>query len=381
MLDPAKASREMTGTYTSAVDAAPVRATSHANAVSGESVSRVPQSLVNACRSGLSTNAETQNPVNNGQSELAATAPSKLNLNSNGVATSGAPAGNPSTSAGEGPNSEVSAGKVHASDALRSQGLANTAQLSSDPTPANPLPQATATDVSSASNAPNSAKPSLAGESRQLKPASATQEVRSTAHSAPAVETSSSVPISHISAEAHSNTNSVASTTSISAASAQHDPFSALDERPGSGSITWTHAGKQQAEAGFHDPSLGWVAVRADLHSGGVHAAVLASSSDSAAVLGSELAGLDAHLHEQQIAVSSFTVADAASQSMNQSMQQDMNHGAGHNNSGDARQNRPALDNQASSGASTSTSSLTVHHAAVFSQPAAVGGTHISVMA
>ena len=86
------------------------------------------------------------------------------------------------------------------------------------------------------------------------------------------------------------------------------ETFAALDAEPGAGAPSWIHAGPQQAEAGFQDPALGWVGVRADLGAGGIHAAILPGSDEAASLLGGHLAGLNAHLAAEQIPVDSLRV-------------------------------------------------------------------------
>lgn len=96
-----------------------------------------------------------------------------------------------------------------------------------------------------------------------------------------------------------------------SAVSGGGNPFTALDAGSGAGSsnATWTHAGARQAEAGFNDPELGWVGVRADLAGGSVHASVLSGSAEASQSLGGHLAGLSAHLAENHIPVESVSIA------------------------------------------------------------------------
>jgi len=88
-----------------------------------------------------------------------------------------------------------------------------------------------------------------------------------------------------------------------------HDPFATLDQGTLSTAPTWVHAGAQHAEAGFEDPALGWVGVRADLSAGGVHAALVPGSAEAAATLGGHLAGLNAYLAERNSPVESVTLA------------------------------------------------------------------------
>ena len=76
------------------------------------------------------------------------------------------------------------------------------------------------------------------------------------------------------------------------------DTFAALDADPGAPATAWTHAGPRQVEAGFQDPSLGWVSVRADLTPGGLHASVVPNSPEAAQALGGHLSNLNAYLAE-----------------------------------------------------------------------------------
>jgi len=78
------------------------------------------------------------------------------------------------------------------------------------------------------------------------------------------------------------------------------DTFAALDAERTTPHPAWIHAGAHHAEAGYLDPALGWVGVRADASAGGVHAAVLPGSAEAAQVLGSHLSGLNAYLAEHQ---------------------------------------------------------------------------------
>lgn len=96
---------------------------------------------------------------------------------------------------------------------------------------------------------------------------------------------------------------------SSSASLIAHDTFAALDGDAPAGSFSWTHAGANRAEAGFEDPALGWVGVRADLGGGGVHASLVPGSAEAAQMLGSHLAGLNDYLAERYPAVGVVTVA------------------------------------------------------------------------
>jgi len=79
---------------------------------------------------------------------------------------------------------------------------------------------------------------------------------------------------------------------------ASGDPFRLLDDPHSAPTPSWIHAGTHHAEAGYLDPVLGWVRVRADSLASGMHAALVPSSPEAAQVLGSHLAGLNAYLSE-----------------------------------------------------------------------------------
>ena len=84
--------------------------------------------------------------------------------------------------------------------------------------------------------------------------------------------------------------------------------FEALDSAGVLGKPAWIHAGAQRAEAGFQDPALGWVGVRAELGGGRVHAEVVPGSADAAQALSGHLAGLNAYLAEHHTPVEPVTM-------------------------------------------------------------------------
>lgn len=90
------------------------------------------------------------------------------------------------------------------------------------------------------------------------------------------------------------------------------ETFAALDAGSGIGAPGWIHAGGRSAEAGFEDPALGWVGVRADLNGGGLHASLLPGSAEAAQVLSAHLPGLSAHLLEEHAPVSTVKVETPA---------------------------------------------------------------------
>jgi hypothetical protein len=104
--------------------------------------------------------------------------------------------------------------------------------------------------------------------------------------------------------------------------------FSALDSDASTSNVTWTHTGAHRAEAGFEDPALGWVGVRADLGGGSVHASLVPGSAEAAQMLGSHLAGLNEYLAERHPGVDAVTLA-------------------GHENSGSPANGQPGSGTQA----------------------------------
>ena len=112
-----------------------------------------------------------------------------------------------------------------------------------------------------------------------------------------------------------------------------NDAFAAIDEGTANSSHTWVHAGAQRAEAGFEDPDLGWIGVRADTSGGGIHAALIPGSADASQALGGHLAGLNTYLADRHTPVDTLTVAEFDSRSSGSGPGQQggetMQHGAG----------------------------------------------------
>ena len=92
--------------------------------------------------------------------------------------------------------------------------------------------------------------------------------------------------------------NSARTATEGPSPSAPKEAFAALDSGRLPPTSSWIHAGPHHAEAGYLDPSLGWVGVRADAAGTGVHAALVTGSAEAAQVLGGHLSGLNAYLAE-----------------------------------------------------------------------------------
>jgi hypothetical protein len=162
--------------------------------------------------------------------------------------------------------------------------------------------------------------------------------------------------------------------------SASREPFSALDagSHP---TPTWIHAGAQRAEAGFQDPALGWVGVRADSSGGSIHASLVAGSADAAQTLSGHLAGLNAYLADQHTPIAAVTMAAtedrSATYGADQSTNQNMNQGSGQDGSR-GQQAVPAASEPAFASAA---SAVSVARAEVSAPAGSIGGAHISLIA
>jgi hypothetical protein len=162
------------------------------------------------------------------------------------------------------------------------------------------------------------------------------------------------------------------------------DTFAALDAGTSPGTPAWTHAGSQHAEAGFRDPALGWVGVRADLNAGGIHATLVPSSAEAAQALNGHLAGLSTHLVEQQSPVASLTMASPSESGVENGMGQRMQQGAEGNPQGNAPEEAQAgAQESAPPASSTSVLDAQAQTGIRDSHPHTgdLRGTHISVMA
>lgn len=178
--------------------------------------------------------------------------------------------------------------------------------------------------------------------------------------------------------------NPAASTVSPSA----REPFAALDGGAANASPTWIHAGAQRAEAGFHDPALGWIGVRANSASGGVHASLVPDSADAAQALGGHMTGLNAYLVEQRTPVETLTVAApdhrSISSGMDQSGHRGMHQGAGQDSGQGGASDAPSHTRQNAPAVTEAASSIEAAPAGRPEASARAGdleGLHISVMA
>lgn len=162
------------------------------------------------------------------------------------------------------------------------------------------------------------------------------------------------------------------------------ETFTALDGAGDSMHPTWIHAGPHQAEAGFEDPALGWVSVRAGVNAGGITAVVVPGSADATQALGAHMAGLHDYLREQHSAVATLTMATAQNSGSDTGLGQGTQHEGmqqGHRQSGeDSRGNAQGV----SSVAPTAPASAHAAHGSSSESPAILSGSgarYISVMA
>jgi hypothetical protein len=198
---------------------------------------------------------------------------------------------------------------------------------------------------------------------------------------------------------AHGAASSAATigSSTVEPAATPAETFAALDAGSTVGTPSWVHAGSREAEAGFEDPALGWVSVRADLSASGVHAAVVPGSTEAAEVLSGHLPGLSAYLSEEHAPVTTLTVAAPGNsgvetgrdQGMSQGADQGWGQGAGQGmqQSANGGERNPAsawqVASQSGAGVSGSATSTSVA-AGGFDRIAYAGegrGAHISVMA
>lgn len=94
--------------------------------------------------------------------------------------------------------------------------------------------------------------------------------------------------------------------------SAQHT-FTVLDAGTAVGNPGWVHAGTRRAEAGFEDPALGWIGVRAEMGAGGIHASLVPASAEAAQVLGGHIEGLNHYLAQERSPVETLNLASMES--------------------------------------------------------------------
>ncbi len=170
------------------------------------------------------------------------------------------------------------------------------------------------------------------------------------------------------------------------------ETFDALDAGTAAGMPTWTHTGAERAEAGFNDPALGWVSVRADTNGAGIHASLVPGSAEAAQVLGGHMAGLNAYLGEHHTPVETLTLAVPESRvgefstdtSAGQLMQSGNGQGMGQDTGQGGRADQQVSTDTSPPASATVTITELPAQAELqdrTSQPSTSGGLHISVMA
>jgi hypothetical protein len=160
------------------------------------------------------------------------------------------------------------------------------------------------------------------------------------------------------------------------------ETFARLDAEGASRSIHWVQAGAHRAEAGYLDPALGWVAVRAETNGGGVHAAVLPGSPEAAQVLGTHLSGLNAFLAQQHGPHATATMAAPGDGRFEAGAEQGNGAGAGSGRD-DERRNMAAPGRVGDLSPQTAASAGRAMDRSIGSEGSAISraGTYVSVMA
>jgi hypothetical protein len=129
-----------------------------------------------------------------------------------------------------------------------------------------------------------------------------------------------------------------------------HETFAAMDAETGDGSARWVLADSHRAEAGFQDPALGWISVRAHAGATGIHAAVMPSSDTAAEVLSSHLAGLNAHMANQYEHMNAVTLSvpgsDWNGQSTGRELAQGNHRGSNQENQQQTQQNSEPMPSE-----------------------------------
>jgi len=173
---------------------------------------------------------------------------------------------------------------------------------------------------------------------------------------------------------------------SNSGATGLKETFAAIDAESTASKPAWIHTGAQRAEAGIQDPELGWVSVRADMGSGGVHASLVPGSADAAQALGGHLAGLNSFLSDHHTPVETLTLAAPESgwsgpgASAGQGQADTSGQNAGGNGETSASANTSSSATSLTAGASrTSSQGFEEMNGSASTVP--WGGTHISVLA
>jgi hypothetical protein len=160
-----------------------------------------------------------------------------------------------------------------------------------------------------------------------------------------------------------------------------HQTFAALDAEDSTATSKWVRAGGNTAEAGFEDPVLGWVGVRAQAGPSGVHATVVPISADAAQSLGAHLSGLSSYLSEHRTPVETVTMSAPDSSLGQHSM------GQRGGNPSEQEADQSGIPSPAENTGTTSRSPhqsvirLDSNGATMIAQLTVQGGTYVSVLA
>ncbi len=191
-------------------------------------------------------------------------------------------------------------------------------------------------------------------------------------------------PIAHETGAAQVTTSAQSAAGHAGPGASTADTFSALDGAGEAMHTTWTHAGPHNAEAGFNDPQLGWVSVRAGLGGGGITAEVVPNSAEAGQALGAHMAGLNNYLADRHTPVASLSLASAQSSGSDAGLSRGMEH----QGTQDQGQRQSGQDNtQAGSPvaeipvAATARESASASSSGVLELAPHSAGVHISVMA
>jgi hypothetical protein len=161
------------------------------------------------------------------------------------------------------------------------------------------------------------------------------------------------------------------------------ETFARLDAESPSQSIHWVQAGAHRAEAGYLDPNLGWVGVRAETSGGGVHAALLPGSPEAAQVLGTHLSGLNAFLAQQHGPHATATMAAPEDGRSGVGAQQGNSAGGGGGRDDGPGRNMAPAGSASDSSPQTAASAVGAVDRSIGSDGSAIrrAGTYVSVMA
>jgi hypothetical protein len=108
---------------------------------------------------------------------------------------------------------------------------------------------------------------------------------------------------------AYGGTTAASQLKNASEPAARRDFNEVLESGAGLKATQWISANTHRAEAGFRDPTFGWIGLRAELGPEGVSASVIPSSYSAAQALGVHIGALNAHLEQQRIQVHSLTLS------------------------------------------------------------------------